>query len=202
MAETISAEDRQSIIITAIQVAGKGATSEQVSDEVKRIAGLLREGSPAHAAFDELDRIAERTVSIDYVKGTIIGVGVETLNKGVQRGVIMLSTAVSKHSPEGKEHFRSDILGDPTENTPSRQLMRQASSLIGSRVILEKHLEKKADGGGETVRVARGLKAQGADENYDIHKVEYQPLYDPQGKQKDVLIRATMQPRVPVLENA
>lgn len=193
MSEAFTAEDRKSIIITAVQVAGPGASDDAVSNEVKRIARLLGDTSPAHAAFHELDRQAEQRVGEPtWVPGTIVGFGKESLNKGVERGVIVLFTGVTEKNPDGKETFRSDILG--SEGSEARALMKQVAASIGKKITLHKHLEKMAGSAqGHTVRVFRAIKVQGDDPQFDPGNDLYQPVWNsPDESTRKMLTRAVL----------
>lgn len=206
MTEAFTDEVKQQLVIAGAIVAGKGATPSDVSAEVKRIAGYLNPNSEVQRAFAQLDKEAENTVKSAGFIGTIIGYGKEETSN---RGLVMFRSSVSSHTPEGKEHLRTDFL---EEGGPASALMRSiqgtkadpekgiaaVSGLVGHKVRVSFDLVKKNDGSGQTVRVLRSITDSGVDPEYNIDNPDFQPAYYTDVKKQEQAQKLRFFPRVPV----
>ncbi|MAL06950.1 MAG: hypothetical protein CMH36_09005 [Microbacterium sp.] len=144
------------IITSAAQIAGKGASPDEVAGEVSRILDLLAEGSPAQRAFDRSAQRSAATVDTKGFAGTILWVDKETTS---QRPIVFLRTAPSEHHPDGIEIVRMDRL-DSQEGESAKHLARRATELIGHRVGVSVAVEKA---GGKNVRILRSIEDRGVD---------------------------------------
>ena len=198
MSETFSDEVKQQIVIAAATVAGKDATPGDVATQVTRIAGYLNPNSEVQRAFANIDKQAADTVKSSGFVATIIGYAKE---ENSNRGVVMFHSAVTTHTPEAKEHLRTDFLdeADAKNLMISIQGNKPAGveGLVGHKVGVSFDLVKKSDGSGQTVRVLRSITDRGVDPEYDFAKPEYQPFYKDPEKAKFVQ-KITFHPRVPV----
>lgn len=192
MSETLSDEVKQQIVIAAAIVAGKDAAAGDVTKQVERITGYLNPNSEVQRAFANIDKQAANTVKSSGFLGTIIGFAKEETSN---RGVVMFRTGVTQHTPEAKEHLRTDFLDD---GGPVSQLMNKIrTDLVGHKVQVSFDLVKKNDGSGQTVRVLRSVTDRGVDPEYDAAKPEFQPFYEDAQKARG-LSKVTFFPRVPV----
>lgn len=172
MSEALSDEVKQQIVIAAATVAGKDATPGDVATQVTRIAGYLDPNSEVQRAFANLDKLAADTVKSSGFVATVIGFAKEETSN---RGVVLFHSAVTKHTPEAKEHLRTDFLDD---GGPVSQLMNKVrKELVGHKVGVSFDLIKKSDGSGHTVRVLRSITDRGVDPEYDASKPEFQPVF-------------------------
>jgi len=171
MSETISDEVKQQLVIAGAIVAGKGATAGEVADEVKRIAGFLNPNSDVQRAFAQLDKEAANTVSSAGFIATVIGYAKEEKSN---RGVVMFRSSVTQHTPEAKEHLRTDFLDD---GGPVSTMMNSVKALVGHKVQVSFDRVKKSDGSGHTVRVLKSIVDRGIDPEFDASKPEFHPVY-------------------------
>lgn len=197
MSETLSAEVKQQIVIAAATVAGASATPAAVAAQVTRIAGYLHPNSEVQRAFAQIDKDAENTVKSSGFNATVIGYAKEEASK---RGVVMFRSGVSTHTPEAKEHLRTDHLdGDG----PVSAMMKDVQShLVGHKARVSFDLVKKSDGSGHTVRVLRSLVDLGVDPEYDFNKPEYQPVYFTDSDKARSVTKLAFRPMAPALVGA
>jgi len=206
MSETLSDEVKQQLVIAGAIVAGKGAAPGEVADEVKRIAGYLNPNSEVQRAFVQLDKEAANTVSSAGFIATVIGFAKEASSN---RGVVMFRSGVTTHTPEAKEHLRTDFLEEGGAATALMRLIagvkgdpekgiEAVPGLIGHKVQVSFDRVKKSDGSGHTVRVLRSVTDRGVDPEYDATKAEYQPVYYKDNDKKRMAEKLTFYPRVAV----
>jgi hypothetical protein len=192
MSESFTDETKQSLIIAASIVAGPNASSADVAKHVQRIGGYLNPASDVQRAFVQMDKDAAATVKTSGFIGTIIGFAKEETSK---RGVVMFHTSVTTHTPEAKEHLRTDFLDD---GGPVSDMMNAVKDgLVGHKVQVQFDLVKKNDGSGHSVRVLRSITDRGVDPEYNANDSAYQPFYV-DGQKANSIAKLTMFPRVPV----
>lgn len=192
MSETFSDETKQSLIIAAAIVAGPNASSADVAKHVQRIGGYLNANGEVQRAFAQMDKEAANTVKTSGFIATVIGFAKEESSK---RGVVMFHSAVTQHTPEAKEHMRTDFLDD---GGPVSELMNLVKdSLVGHKVQVSFDLVTMSNGSGHKVRVLRSIADRGVDPDYDANNPAYQPFYAAADKARSIE-KLTMYPRVRV----
>lgn len=194
---TLSDEVKQQTILTAALIAGKGATSDDVAGEVKRIAGFLQPGSAVQYAFTDLAKQAERTTETKHLIGTLLGLGKESTSN---RGVLIFRTKVhDEHAIEGKEILRTEIASGP--GSVGSDHLNRIKTMVGQKLRVSFALEKMANG--RSARILRDFTSLGPDPEYkyDADVKEYHPFfYEDVVKQKALAKVERILPAIPTRE--
>lgn len=164
-----TAEQRASILQTAILAAGPGATPTQVSETVAKVAFMMSPGSLTSSAIADVERRFENVEDWKFITGTIIHVDREVSSS---RGLIVTKTEPNQYNHNtGQELVRT---GPTKWDDIAKALAVSAVNGIGQRVTMLVAVEKMPNG--NKVRIVSDIKFQGADEHYQPEHVRWDVL--------------------------
>lgn len=150
---------RQQIILAAVNAAGERYEDEtpqqyeaRVVAEARRIKVMTSPQSRVSRAIDILDECKVFPAVIEDIKK----------EASSTRGLVLLRTRPSKHSPDGKETVRTER----TDNPEGYAMAMTLRKLIGHRVLLWVELEAVGDGSTK-VRVLRHVEDLGVASDAD-----------------------------------
>lgn len=171
MTDTSPILNKAQTIALAFQVAGPGASEQEVADQVTRILNGISQGSPIAYAFESFEKRAEHVEAVKTVLGTLVLFDVE---ESSQRGVLFLKSesAHERWNPKGKEHARTERIDG---KGPGLEVLREAGKLIGHKVALTVEVQLSDSGKN---RVVTRISDRGVDENYNPSDEAYQPDLD------------------------
>ena len=153
-------DQRAEILRTAMITAGPGASASRIGEEVERVAYLMSEASLASAGIESMERKLEKVREWKRFTGTVLYVDKKMLSN---RGVIILLTQPSQHSPSGQEIIRTGITTyDPIARDLATDMYHNG---VGQRVLVNVAIEKMDNG--NNVRVVHDVQLRGADPQFN-----------------------------------